>query len=166
MILKQALWSFLPLRCISTNCTWVMYDKKDKMQIIFPSEVSAFKGLIRCSKNNLVAKSQIQKMHFQERKCMSQFKNDNKSLICKLPLIDEIVASRFWCQYIHRYPYMNSLRPEQNGCHFQTYFLQWKGLDCIKILLKLVPQGPNDKLALVQEMAWCLKELIQTWMCD
>ena len=57
-------------------------------------------------------------------------------------------------------PYLNTLRPRQNGHHFpdntfKRIFLNENIRISIKISLKFVPRGPIYKIpALVQIMAW------------
>ena len=49
----------------------------------------------------------------------------------------------------------NTLRPRQNGRHFECIFLNENNKISIKITLKFVPKGPINKIpALVQIMAW------------
>ena len=56
---------------------------------------------------------------------------------------------------------INTLRPRQNGCHFaedsfKCIFLNENFRISNKFSLNFVPKGPNNnKLALVQIMAWC-----------
>ena len=70
-----------------------------------------------------------------------------------IPALVQIMA---WCR-----PGDNTLRLEQNGCHFaenifQYIFFSKKVPKKIKISLKFLPRGSIDnKLALVQVMAWC-----------
>ena len=58
-------------------------------------------------------------------------------------------------------PFLNTLRPRQDGRHFpddifKCIFLNENVLIPIKISLKFVPKGPiNNIPALVQIMAWC-----------
>ena len=67
-----------------------------------------------------------------------------------------------WCHsYEVTSPWVNSLRPRQNGRHFaddifKCIFLNENVWISIKISLKFVPKGPiNNIPALVQIMAWC-----------
>ena len=51
----------------------------------------------------------------------------------------------------------NTLRPRQDGRHFQMHFLEWNAWILITISLKFVPEGPiNNIPPWVQIMAWHL----------
>ena len=66
----------------------------------------------------------------------------------------------FWIKTMAVIPYINTLRPRQDGRHFaddtsKRIFLNENVWIPIKISLKFVPKGPiNNNPALVQIMAW------------
>ena len=93
---------------------------------------------------------------------LQSFSGD-QSAVKTWSLHDARIHHWFW-QWLanldQRWPYINTLRPRQNGRHF-TYdifkciFLNENASIAIKISLKFVPKGPiNNIPALVQIMAW------------